>query len=761
MSRHGSGVRVNDGGGTIVKGRALFNRLRVQDDTVSDEGYIQDLGVDTFEMGGQIVDDIDDDGTLAANSDSRLSTQKAVKTYVDTVAAAQDEFIELLDTPSGYTVANAIYTTNATPDAVIETTTQLTEPLANTMTFTRGTTILTSNATCTLNQNLSNISSPTFNILQSTVLRVGTTRATAAAITASTAGGVGIQMHYNDEATKFWNISVDSSGHLHFNGQSTSKQLGFGVDGFGQPINFFTTTAGKSSTFASTTGTFDVTPINATTDAIHINDGYLHLPAGAQVNELSIDGTMAGNSDLALPTEKAVVTYVLAQFPDAVNLFFVGKHGNDSSDGLTWRDAKLTIANAISAASAGDVIAVFDAGVYTENITITTDKKVYMPNATLTGSTILQNGSELNVAIVNNSTGTAFSLNVASSVAHVDAHEVYCTGTANMAVCNNGELNLHINHVEINTGDVVAETNSDRIFAEFGTIIVKGAGADVFACTTAAAICASIKCIREDGGTGTLFKGTPAGAAYMSVTACSVALTNLSDINAVTECHLNAASLAGALNENGAGTVIIGGGEWIAGVSSIGCATGADINEFSIDGTLAGNSDLAVPTEKAVKTYADAHASSDGSSHTFINQNVTSTGTPTFTSINIGDTTLSTYLVGTHSVTWTNIWAADQNKTIYYTIIGNVVTLRLEAFRPAVNAADTIVNTVGTYLPAALRPAAEIRIPIIVTDNSVSVYGAVEIETDGSIIIYVGANSAFQNAGDGGVKAASLTYLLT
>jgi hypothetical protein len=34
-------------------------------------------------------------------------------------------------------------------------------------------------------------------------------------------------------------------------------------------------------------------------------------------------------------------------------------------------------------------------------------------------------------------------------------------------------------------------------------------------------------------------------------------------------------------------------------------ASGTSINEFSIDGTLAGNSDDAVPTEKAVKTYVD------------------------------------------------------------------------------------------------------------------------------------------------------------
>ncbi len=39
---------------------------------------------------------------------------------------------------------------------------------------------------------------------------------------------------------------------------------------------------------------------------------------------------------------------------------------------------------------------------------------------------------------------------------------------------------------------------------------------------------------------------------------------------------------------------------------------GANINEFSIDGTLGGNSDNAVPTEKAVKTYVDANAGGGG-----------------------------------------------------------------------------------------------------------------------------------------------------
>ena len=47
-------------------------------------------------------------------------------------------------------------------------------------------------------------------------------------------------------------------------------------------------------------------------------------------------------------------------------------------------------------------------------------------------------------------------------------------------------------------------------------------------------------------------------------------------------------------------------------LGSIGAQIGATINEFSTDGTLAGNSDTAVPTEQAVKTYVDTNSFSTG-----------------------------------------------------------------------------------------------------------------------------------------------------
>jgi hypothetical protein len=711
-------------------------------------------------------------------------------------------------------------------------------------------------------------------------------------------------------------------------------------------MSSFTTNAYGEDLIDAFRGTFSrLTVVDpSVSDEAQIEDlvaDTLTVPSGGQtINEISIDGTMAGNSDSAVPTEKAVVSYLggTSLFPHAVNKIYVGKHGNDANDGLNWWEAKLTIVAALSAASAGDVVVGFDSGVYVENINIVTNKRVYLPNASLTGNVTLSNGADLTIMRVNSSTGTSFSLNAASSIAHVHAKEVLCTANANTAVCNNGRLILHLDHAEIENGDLVSETNSDCIFVDLGTVLVKGTG-DVFATSGGASICGTAKCISEDGGTGTLFKGSPAGAAYINICACSVNLTNLSNINALAVCRLTAANLGGALNELGAGNVYIGP-PYLYGTSSITLGLGTDIQEFSIDGTMAGNSDNACPTEKAVKTYADAHAnsdgsshtyidqdittagtptfnrvwlntakatsavltgsstapvdqviqmyyddqatlfwamgvssaghlkfggqstarevwwgtdqfghshhfyttvagketvftnttgtwditpvnnttdamhlvdgylhlplgaqineistddtmagdsdlavpteqavkgyvdthsSSDGSSHTFISQDVTTTGTPAFVSVNLGDTTLSKYKQATHSATWTGPWdggAGDQSGTIYYTIVGDIAHLRISAIYAANNASSSAALTVGTYLPAELRPtAAVIYIPCVVRDNSVTVPGSFEVASTGAAAFYVATDSTsltnFQNAGNTGWYDTAVSYLLS
>jgi hypothetical protein len=50
-------------------------------------------------------------------------------------------------------------------------------------------------------------------------------------------------------------------------------------------------------------------------------------------------------------------------------------------------------------------------------------------------------------------------------------------------------------------------------------------------------------------------------------------------------------------------------GGTVSSITGLSFNVGATANEFSIDGTLAGNSDTAIPTEKAVKTYVDGQNS--------------------------------------------------------------------------------------------------------------------------------------------------------
>lgn len=84
---------------------------------------------------------------------------------------------------------------------------------------------------------------------------------------------------------------------------------------------------------------------------------------------------------------------------------------------------------------------------------------------------------------------------------------------------------------------------------------------------------------------------------------CGIELDATSDNNHIAWNNLEGEAVAKIIN-NGSNNTIMNA---VAGKISLAIGTG--INEFSTDGALAGNSDDAVPTEKAVKTYADTNKS--------------------------------------------------------------------------------------------------------------------------------------------------------
>jgi len=175
--------------------------------------------------------------------------------------------------------------------------------------------------------------------------------------------------------------------------------------------------------------------------------------------------------------------------------------------------------------------------------------------------------------------------------------------------------------------------------------------------------------------------------------------------------------------------VVISDANAITGAASITLTN--SVNEFSTDGTLAGNSDTALPTEKAVKTYVDGAWS-------------------------------------THNVTWTGA-ISNTASTLSYRIANGCALLDIPAFTgTGASSAGTIHNT-GTELPSAIRPATDHSETMYCQDNGTHMTGYVLVRTTGVISIYrmqvSGANVSYANFSSNGgnnglIHSHTLTYKL-
>lgn len=135
------------------------------------------------------------------------------------------------------------------------------------------------------------------------------------------------------------------------------------------------------------------------------------------------------------------------------------------------------------------------------------------------------------------------------------------------------------------------------------------------------------------------------GGTVDGVTIGASSAPTVTNLGAVATCDINGGTIDGVTigasdaptvtNLGSVATCDINGGT-VNGISSLSCSAGASINEISTDGTMAGNSDTAVPTEKAVKTYVDASTSFFYSGQSVYNTNAPTSYTDLDLSANIG-----------------------------------------------------------------------------------------------------------------------------
>jgi len=333
-------------------------------------------------------------------------------------------------------------------------------------------------------------------------------------------------------------------------------------------------TAGSSS-IAVNTSTDVITMTAASSPVATFEADGLTLASGTNINEFSIDGTLSGDSDNAVPTEKAVKTYVDAQIGGVSNTIFQGDSHitvyDDTTDAgyaevvidgvqVQYWDAQAASIRMGKASGAGKVTV-------TDTMVTGTVNSVQVLMLAQTNQTIGLTGDsriELNQA--------ANSLNMYAGTAPVfvsTSTEIYL-GTLN-------DTSLYINQTsntlrfEANNTDVLIMTDTSQTLGVAGDTNI-----DLDQSTDTALI---------NAGGVEVFNATPdlqvVGGADSYITIDQTAGTSIVGPNSVE---------AMTIDENGLQLF----------------TAGATINEFSTDGTLAGDSDTAVPTEKAVKTYVDA-----------------------------------------------------------------------------------------------------------------------------------------------------------
>jgi len=512
-------------------------RFDTQGDTyfaISQADDTIDVGVDSVEalsitssgislQYGANVDEFSTDGTLAGDSDTAIPTEQAVKTYVDNIAGAQDEFLDLTDTISSYNENRILFESDS---AVIDDADFTYNPTTDTFS--------TSNITATGNMGVSG--------------------------------------------------TLDVDGAVDFD------------------------------------STLDVEGAVTLQNNLTVN-GTFGFDTGTTVNEFSTDGTLAGNSDDAVPTEAAVKTYIdtavsgtdefteLTDTPsdysgDAGKLLRVnaGADAVEFEDDLVYDGSTLTIDGGFDLTGSADIQTNLSisgtlgfGGQTVDEIvtTITSPTDDQLPTAKAVDDLLFGNEGAIAWEVVDTPTDriqprqeymglpiyTPGSLTVGGDL----------TVTGSLVYTDVETLQVADNIIEINYG----ENGAGVVAGQAGFEIDRGSMSNYFLVfdeptdTFRVGVSGTLQAVatREDSPVDTVVpwwndtdkRFDTSGSAYIKVDTAN------DDIELAV-----ASTVEATVDANG-----------------LSLKSGASVNEFSTDGTLADDSDDAVPTEKAVKLYVD------------------------------------------------------------------------------------------------------------------------------------------------------------
>jgi hypothetical protein len=194
------------------------------------------------------------------------------------------------------------------------------------------------------------------------------------------------------------------------------------------------------------------------------------------------------------------------------------------------QDGYKTIAAALTAASAGDIVRI--EGAHTEDLTVPANVTLNGPNARLTGTLTLNDGSAVALerhSVVTATTGLA--LSGADAVAHYDTNRTDCAGTGNLVNVTTATARLHLSSrlMSCVTGRLAAATTIGTVQLQVGRVEVAGATTALSA-SGSGSLLGTIESLVEIGagvGTGTGIELSDTASAYLVINQATI--TNLHD----------------------------------------------------------------------------------------------------------------------------------------------------------------------------------------------------------------------------------------
>lgn len=221
----------------------------------------------------------------------------------------------------------------------------------------------------------------------------------------------------------------------------------------------------------------------------------------------------------------------IAQAPAGVNVYFVGKHGNDSNDGLTWANAFLTFAVAESkaflqtpSASKKFSIVCLDGGIYAESITLRSWISIHAPTAQINGNHIVRDNTFFEAQSNAVSSGSAFLKSTGAGRAIIDCKHVNLSGNAYGFNLTGGDLICRGRQINVGAGGVgIGFSTTGEIQFNYDLIEIDGAGYGVGA-SNSGKLSGYLGCIHDNGsGTGISLWGTSRTHIHVNDISCNLA----------------------------------------------------------------------------------------------------------------------------------------------------------------------------------------------------------------------------------------------